>query len=83
MEASEGQASGRGPVRGQNSRAPFCRAFDGDQLVAFEGIREAPLSRQVAIEVARKVVVRDKDMRLAAEAPAERGMRTAAAGTRQ
>ena len=81
VETGEREPSGRRAIGGEHRGAAIGAGVDGDEGMPFERAGQIAFARQVVIEVAREAVVGDEDVRLAAQAPAERRM-VAAAGAR-
>ena len=83
VETGEREPGGGGTVGGEHGGAATVTGVNGDERVSFQGAAQVALAGQVVIEVARKGVARDEDVRLTAQAPAERGVRTAGASSRR
>ena len=77
MKSRQGEPGGSGATRGEYRHTALRARIDRDERMFQErGLQIA--ARQLMIEVAGKAVIRDKDMRLAAEAPAQGRVRVGA-----
>ena len=79
-------AAGLARVKPSQHQAARCRAacrehrrtvssvgINGDKRFAAQRVNQSAAARELAVQVSRKSVAGDEDMRFAAEAPAERG----------
>jgi len=82
VKARETHPGGRRAAAREHRRARSTPAVDRDERMTFEDVQQIPLAGQLVVEIARERIVGDEHVRLAAEAPAQRGVR-AAAGARQ
>ena len=86
VETCESQTSGGRPVRGQDGRAPIAGRLDRHEGLPCELVHQIALAGELVVKVVREAVVGYEDVRLAAQAPAQRGVRAAGgarAGLRQ
>ncbi len=77
MKSREGEPGGCSAVRGEYRHAARRARVDGDERASEKRSLQVA-ARQLMIEVAGKAVVSDKDVRFAAEAPAQGCVRAGA-----
>ena len=81
MKSYQRERGWYGAARGEYLRAALQARWDGNERPAREGIGQVGAAGESIVEVARKVIIRDEDMGLAAQAPAQRAMMPGAAAS--
>ena len=72
VEADQREPRGRRAAGRKHRRAAHGARLHRDERTLCEGILQPTGARQLAVEVAGKAIVRDEDVRFAAQAPSER-----------
>ena len=73
VKPSQHQAARCRAVCGEHRRTVSSVGINGDKRFAAQRVNQSAAARELAVQVSRKSVAGDEDMRFAAEAPAERG----------
>ena len=81
MEANQREAGGRDAAGREHRGATHHRRVDRDERSPRQRVRQPVTPCELAVEIARKAIVGDEDVGLAAQAPAQRGMLPGAAAS--
>ena len=78
MEAGKGEVRRGGAIGRQHSRVLGLASLDGDEWSVLQRVEEMAIAGELMVIIAGEAVPGDEHMRLATQAPAERGVRPAA-----
>ena len=78
MEAGKGEVRRGGAIGRQHGRVLGLASLDGDEWSVLQRVEEMAVAGELMVIIVGEAVPSDEDVRFAAQAPAERGMRPAA-----